>query len=159
MDMHALNMWRQAGVLYLWRYTENVRNYPGWHLAADQLGHASLLALLNRLLTANGTGVWRTLESAAPSAGVLAIANNRRSPVVSPSRIRVAASVTADEWTIAEAESDAVMTLGAHHLEGIIRRRSDADAAFDLNYGSSPHLWFGGIVDATSAHRGIDRTR
>ncbi len=27
--------WRQAGAIFLWRYEENVRNDPGWHLTAD----------------------------------------------------------------------------------------------------------------------------
>ena len=38
--------WKQRGIISLWRYTENSRNYSGWHLTADAAGCASLLELL-----------------------------------------------------------------------------------------------------------------
>jgi len=148
MRMLELNSWRQTGVLHLWRYTENVRNYPGWHLATDLAGHASFLDLLTLLKSAAESRASRTVKPTIPSAEVLATANNRRSPVVSPTRVRIAASGVADHWTIAEVNADVTIELGVQHLDGIIRWLSDPAAAFDTTYGSAPPLWFWGLVGA-----------
>lgn len=51
MSAGTLSEWKQAGSpLHFWRCTENVRNYPGWHLAADEIWFAALTDLLERLL-------------------------------------------------------------------------------------------------------------
>jgi hypothetical protein len=34
----------------MWRYTHNLRNYPGWHLHADSTGCNSISNLLDRML-------------------------------------------------------------------------------------------------------------
>ena len=38
--------WRQKGEVFLWRYRDKPRNFPGWHLTASAEGAASLLELL-----------------------------------------------------------------------------------------------------------------
>ena len=45
--------WEQAGNLWLWRYRQNTRNYPGWNLAANQLGWESLFDLLGRMVSSS----------------------------------------------------------------------------------------------------------
>jgi len=139
-----LNSWRQTGLIHLWRFTENVKNYPGWHLATDPTGHASFLDLLTRLRVTSEPGASRTVHATSPSAKVLAIVNNRLSPVVSPSRVRVARNGIADQWTITEGEADVTVTMGSEHLDGIIRWLGDPAAAFDTTYGKDPPLWFWG---------------
>ena len=144
MSTVELKFWRQTGVLHLWRFTENVRNYPGWHLATDPTGLASLLDLLTRLRSTSESGASRTVHLTGPSAEVLATVNNRRSPVVSPARVRVATIDVPDGWAITEQDADMTMTMGVEHLDGIIRWLGDPTTAFDTTYGKAPSLWFWG---------------
>src|SRR5438093_904259 len=103
MKVGAVNEWKQAGATFFWRYTRNLRNYPGWHLATDAAGHRSMLDLLRRV---SATGiephVSRTLRLTAPSPEVLAIPNNRRSPVVAPARLRLLLADDPEQWTVEE---------------------------------------------------------
>jgi hypothetical protein len=41
--MQTAHLWKQAGRISVWRYTENAGNYPGWHLTADPAGFSRLL--------------------------------------------------------------------------------------------------------------------
>jgi hypothetical protein len=144
MSTLELNSWRQTGVLHLWRFTENVRNYPGWHLATDPTGLVSLLDLLTRLRGTSESSASRTVHPTGPSAEVLETVNNRRSPVVSPARVRVARSDAPDGWTITEQDADVTVTMGVEQLDGVIRWLGDPTAAFDTMFGKDPPLWFWG---------------
>ena len=97
-----------------------------------------------RLRGATESGASRAVHPTCPSAEVLATVNNRRSPVVSPTRVRVIRNDVADQWTIAEREADVTVTIGVEHLDGIIRWLGDPVAAFDTTYGKDPPLWFWG---------------
>src|SRR3712207_2285031 len=74
-DEHV-NRWRQEGRLYFWRYTENTRNYPGWHLTADDLCCRSLADLIERMLSARGRPR-KPLAVTPPTREVLRVPNNR----------------------------------------------------------------------------------
>jgi hypothetical protein len=67
--------WKQAGDLSLWRYGQNTKNYPGWNLAADQLGWESLLDLLGRMV-ASPWACRREVAVIRPTARILAVPNN-----------------------------------------------------------------------------------
>ena len=145
--MQDLNSWKQAGLLHIWRFTENVKNYPGWHLATDGAGHASFVDLLTRLRSTTESGASRTVHSTSPSSEVLARVNNRRSPVVSPTRVRVVSSDVADHWTITEGDADVTVRMGVNHLDGIVLWLVASAAAFDTTYGKDPPVWFWGHRD------------
>jgi hypothetical protein len=142
-----LNSWRQTGLFHFWRFTENVKNYPGWHLATDPAGHASFLDLLRRLRNATDSHASRTVHSTSPSSEVLATVNNRRSPVVSPTRVQVVRSDVSDRWTIT-ADADVTVEIGVDHLDGIVRWLAAPAEAFDTTYGKDPSVWFWGRGDA-----------
>jgi hypothetical protein len=144
-----VNSWRQTGIFHFWRFTENVKNFPGWHLAFDPSGHASFLDLLTRLRGATESNPSRTVQLRPPSAEVLSTVNNRRSPVVSPTRVRVSRSDVANQWTIAEREADVSVAIGVKNLDGIIRWLGEPAAAFDTTYGEDPPLWFWGRAGTT----------
>jgi hypothetical protein len=144
MRMQDLNSWRQAGLLHLWRFTENVKDYPGWHLATDPTGHASFLDLLRRLRRTSEFSASRTVHPTPPSAELLAAVNNRRSSVVSPARVRVTRSDVADQWVLAERGAEVTVTIGVAQLGGTIQWLADPAAAFDTSYGKDPPLWFWG---------------
>ena len=73
--MQRANAWKQSGRISLWRYTENQRNFPGWHLNGDADGCQSLLALLDAL-AADGEGS-RTVAIIAPTKTQLSVPNNK----------------------------------------------------------------------------------
>jgi hypothetical protein len=59
----------------LWRYRDNRRNYPGYHLSADREGCVRLVAVLSVLQSAK-RGLAMTVPLAAPTAKVLSVPNN-----------------------------------------------------------------------------------
>jgi hypothetical protein len=140
------NAWKQAGTIGLWRYRQNVHNYPGWHLATDQPGLASLLDLLARLRACQDVDVYRTIQLTAPSTTVLAVPNNRRSPAIAPKRARLTRNEVNSEWRFEEDGEVLAIDLGVEHLEGLTRWLSRPDTAFDTMYGHSPPLWFWGVI-------------
>lgn len=73
----GVTKWKQQGVICLWRYQDNTKNYPGWHCTADRLGCNSILELLRLMKTAE-CPVRRTVRVSPPSADVLGVPNNRR---------------------------------------------------------------------------------
>lgn len=96
--MNRAYAWKQNGHISLWRYTQNERNYPGWHLAADDKGYRSLFELLEALASdAKGT---RTIHLVTPSQSQLLIPNNQGGLAtwVSPTRLRVAHSDSPTDW-------------------------------------------------------------
>src|SRR5690606_19210464 len=101
----------------LWYYTENERNYPGWHLAADAAGCASLIALLDAL-AADGTPASRAVEITPPSKAQLAVPNNKSGSAAwrAPSKLRVALSSNPSEWSFPPALDPAVLTVGSEWL-------------------------------------------
>jgi hypothetical protein len=151
MSAGTFNQWKQSGLLYFWRYTENVRNYPGWHLAADEAGLAALTDLLRRLLGADDSAT-RTTRISPPSPVVLATANNRRSPVVSPERVSWTVSATDDDWHFDERAAVLALRLGRHKVARMLQWLSNPHRAFDTTYGTSPPIWFWGTIVAAQ-HR------
>jgi hypothetical protein len=67
--------WKQVGDLWLWRYLQNTRNYPGWNLAANQLGWESLFELLGRMVS-SPWACRREISASRPAARILAVPNN-----------------------------------------------------------------------------------
>lgn len=64
--MKRSHAWHHHGTVSLWRYLDNLRNYPGWHIGADAAGCASMLALLDALAL-DGPAATRTLQLSSPS--------------------------------------------------------------------------------------------
>jgi hypothetical protein len=68
--------WKQSGRLYLWRYGQNTKNYPGWNLASDETGWQSISDLLERMAESTRDSR-REISVAAPTALTLSVPNNR----------------------------------------------------------------------------------
>lgn len=74
----TVEKWKQMGNLYLWRYTENARNYPGWHLTADNQCCETLADLFDKMVSARWNSQ-KSLVITPPSEKVLKVPNNRGS--------------------------------------------------------------------------------
>ena len=84
----VVDSWKQAGRLFFWRFTENTRNFPGWHFMVDR-GASTSIATLLRSMAQSASICSRTIVVSLPTAEVLSIPNNRNSQCVAPERLRV----------------------------------------------------------------------
>lgn len=146
--MHRSHSWKQSGNASLWYYTENERNYPGWHLTADAAGCDSLVALLD-VLAADGNGAFRIVEIRPPSNAQLKVPNNKSGLAAwqAPSKLRIAFSDDPAEWSFPLGLEPASLTLGSDWLtplrdgiSGIPRGRGDYSIG-RIGKGSAK-LWF-----------------
>ena len=137
--------WQQCGRISLWRYTENERNFSGWHLNADAEGCASLLSLLDAL--ESSPGEYRTVRITAPTAAVLRVPNNRggRAAWLAPAKLRLCCSPVQACWVFPLDLDPASLTVGADWLPrlregigGIPEGRGD----YSIGSDAEPSLWF-----------------
>lgn len=68
-------MLKQSGQIFLWRYKDNVRNYPGWHLCADSQGCEFLLEVLNAFNKSQEKSFLVAISN--PPSKVLSVPNNQ----------------------------------------------------------------------------------
>jgi hypothetical protein len=140
--------WKQDGAISLWRYTENERNYPGWHMSADARGCASLSTLFQSL-AADGDLAARTVVLQPPPKTVLAVPNNRggRARHKAPAKLCISFSKDNEQWSFPPTLEPAGLIFGYDWLAPL---RDGLDAAaggqgdYSIGhdrYGSLP-LWF-----------------
>lgn len=67
-----IDRWKQEWSLFVWRFREHTRNYPGWHLSADDDGVNSMIDLLDKMLTAQW-GSEKLLKMMPPPLEVLRV--------------------------------------------------------------------------------------
>ena len=146
--MHRTHSWKQSGNVSLWYYTENERNFPGWHLTADPAGCESLIVLLDAFAT-DGIPASRAVEIEPPSKAQLGVPNNKSGLAAwrAPSKLRVAFSSNPAEWSFPPDLDPAVLTIGSNWLvplregiSGIPHGRGDYSIG-PSSKGSS-RLWF-----------------
>lgn len=75
MSDEIVKHWKQNGSLYLWRYLENTRNYPGWHLSANNLFCESFTDLFKKMLSAKWSSQ-KLLLITPPNEKILRVPNN-----------------------------------------------------------------------------------
>jgi hypothetical protein len=144
--MLQAHTWQQIGTVSLWRYTENDRNFPGWHLSANAEGVAAILALLSAF-EADGVAGSRTLTVAAPTASLLAVPNNRTSKWVAPSKFRLSFSAEPSQWDFPESLNPAELTFGAQWLPTLRQgvsgvSRGHGDYSVGCHGRNNFPLWF-----------------
>ena len=127
----------------LWRYSDNQRNFPGWHLTANADGCASLIALLDAF-AADGAPSSRTLTITAPTQAALAVPNNRSAASVAPAKLRITFSSAPSQWSFPESTDPAELSIGAEWLPilkqgiaGILLGKGD----YSIGPGGSGSLW------------------
>lgn len=142
--MQSANCWKQTGRISIWRYTENERNYPGWHLNADRAGCQSLLSLLDAL-AADGAGS-RSVAITAPTKAQLVVPNNMRGRAawVAPEKLRLTISPVEDRWSFPPDLDPAAIEVGSawlRALRGGIAGIPEGCADYAIGKGSLS-LWF-----------------
>lgn len=128
--------------VYLWRYLENVQNYPGWNVAADRAGTEALREALARL--ADGFVPAHALLCAQPDEAVLSVPNNGDSPLVAARVLRLEAS--SDAPTIREGEGVATVSMSPAVAKRLASSLEDPLSIFDTALLDEPVLWYWGVV-------------
>jgi hypothetical protein len=153
--MKNIEAWTQDGKIFLWRYLENTKNYPGWHLAFDIHGGTSLLQLLSIMKTTNDNCM-RTITLSHPSAEVLRIPNNRHARVQSKPKLRLRWQPhDGNVWAIEESDTEISMVLGTRVSENVIHAIENPGKAFDETIAVDPLLWFWGSVEKRAANQAL----
>ena len=137
--------WSQSGRVSLWRYTENTKNYGGWHLNADAAGCRSLAALLREL--ASGGSPTRSVRLTSPTVAELAVPNNRDADWLAPNKLRVGWSATPSDWCLPPSLDPAELTFGSDWLEPLLTgvagiAQGKGDYSIGSRGGGSLPLWF-----------------
>ena len=151
MGNSTVNNWSQSGKLYIWRYTEKTKNYPGWHLTLDNSGADSLLNLLS-LFDELGNDALRTLTVSSPTQEILRVPNNSagwRAPEKLKISFKHSESLT-KHWCIQTVDKRLQLELGRDKLRELLKGVTDIQALRgDYSIGGSGSsnynddcLWF-----------------
>ena len=155
----VVDSWKQAGRFFLWRFTENTRNFPGWHFMVDSAASASIAALL-RSIAQRETVCSRTIVVSLPTAEVLRIPNNRNSQCVAPERVRLESDLLdGNAWALVEDGAVVHWRLGTQNLRDVADVFADPDKYFDSNVGQEPPLWSWGVLAQSPPNKSLGRKR
>jgi hypothetical protein len=136
-NMSDLNVdkWKQVGHLYLWRYKEGLRNYPGWNVTADSLGSDSLIDLLDRMIDAQFSSQ-QMVHLSKPTDAHLVIPNNGAASWKHASKLIISfpkERVSLDHWHLSIDGDKVILTLGLSNM------REFRDAILDLKQGGGDY--------------------
>jgi len=132
--------------VYLWRYLENVQNYPGWNIAADRAGTDALHEALTQL--ADGFVPTNELSCLQPGEIVLSVPNNGESPIVAAQVLRLEASSDSSMPTIRELEDVATFSMSRAVANRLASSLNDPPSIFDTALLDDPVVWYWGVVPA-----------
>ncbi len=140
--------WQQRGKIYLWQYTENTRNFPGWHLVVDSTASDSLAALVASLSEAQEP-IHRTLQISRPTQNVLRIPNNKDglARFSAPEKLVIYFDPTSEGlWAFEWVDDVAEWRLGANSITELGSALANPNEFFDRMFGKDKPLWFWGLA-------------
>ena len=130
--------------VYLWRYLENVQNYPGWNVAADRAGTESLREALGQL--AVGLVPTNEISCVAPSQIVLSVPNNGESPVHAARKLSLEACPVYSTPTMRELDGIATLSVSPALAKDLALSLGDPSSIFDTALLDDPVVWYWGVV-------------
>lgn len=127
----------------LWRYKENARNYPGYHLSADTEGCRRLRALLRSIRNTE------VIELIPPDQDVLSVPNNRGGQAkyfaATNWRVETKSSLPAKHFVFSERGTELTLECSRDQIECILagiddieRRKGD----YCIGGDDDDVLWF-----------------
>jgi hypothetical protein len=72
-----IQKFKVSGKVFLWKYKDNQRNYPGWNLTVDKVASPNLVDLLD-LMDSCEWSTKKTLTTEEPTQAQLNVPNNQR---------------------------------------------------------------------------------
>jgi hypothetical protein len=148
MPDEKVDKWKQEGRVYLWRYLQNTRNYPGWHLSADQAFGRRFGDLIQIMLNSPYNSQ-KALTITAPTKEILSVPNNQggRSAWESPKSFVIKhqkAENFNDLANLEESSETVVLTAGRQQLGllgNCVSKILEGDNDYAIEIGDT-QLWF-----------------
>ncbi len=140
--------WKQKGNVYLWRYIEGVKNYPGWNFAVDEDARLSLTNLLLAFVK-DDVASHRAVALTKPTDTVLIVPNNRGgiAKFKSPAKARVLYQPgVSDAGYLTESNGSVEWEIGRDSATSILSVLGEPDRYFDQRIINDPAVWWWGIV-------------
>jgi hypothetical protein len=143
-----VNKWTQQGHIYLWQYVENTRNYPGWHLTADEIFCNSFADLIERMVTAKYS-CQKSLNVTSPTREILNVPNNKggQAKWKSPKLLILKHqknNIPDDYFSLEESEGMVIISAGRQKLESLkecVLKIIPRDNDYSVEIGNT-QLWF-----------------
>jgi hypothetical protein len=130
--------------VYLWRYLENVQNYPGWNVAADRAGTETLREVL--ALVADGVVPTNEISCTQPSQIVLSVPNNGESPVLAARVLRLEGCSDSSMPAMREIDGIATFSMSPAIAKRLALSLDDPPSIFDTALLDDPVVWYWGVV-------------
>ena len=135
--------WKQKGNLYLWRYENNPKNYPGWHLTGDMEGISSLCTLLT-IMQNEGRNVKRTVQLSLPTSKELSILGCS-SKAIPEKKVVIHLEIDEPiEWCIKPYGDSMDIIANPYSIKGFVKslnERLQGENDFSFSHGEN-QIWF-----------------
>lgn len=119
MTKEEINKFKISGQIYLWKFLENQRNYPGWNLTADKTGCESSLQLLEMMKQTEWSSK-KEIQTAVPTELQIRVPNNRNGDAkwkyAKTLILNYKKKSASDEWMIAENSDTVEIRFGTDKL-------------------------------------------
>ncbi len=139
-DYMNINTWTLKGSISIWRYEPINKNFPGWHMTADDDGYGSLLELIE-LLEKSDIGSKRTVTLSKPEPG-LACADLKETP---EKKVVISLGEPEAQWSLENGDDNLFFKLGLQSLarlrSGIVSAKN-GDYDFSVSAPGGQNLWF-----------------
>lgn len=142
MGCQALTFERNMKIC-IWRYLDNTRNYPGYHLSADAAGCREIRQRLSRI---RGSAV---LSLTAPDAGVLSVPNNQggcaRYLAGRMLQVQTSISLSPDTFRWEEQDTKFFLTCSREKIAQLLAGVADIEKGagdYSIRGESGQALWF-----------------
>ena len=119
----SIKKWKQSGNVYIWRYQDNPKNYPGWHLSANNAGCMSISELLRAFID-SPPETNRTVQLSVPTEKQFCVPNCNRRPIPE-TKLRITKSGIPDEWALKNIEDKLQLDIGTVYLQKLISGIAD----------------------------------
>jgi len=121
-----------SGKIFIWRYTDNDRNYPGWNLTVDKMASQDLSQLF-RLMEQCDWSTKKSVSTSQPTDKELSVPNNRQGTAKWMSKPAITFIVRkdggADVWAVHEKKNEIEIALSKNRLQQL------RDAILDVPNG------------------------
>lgn len=108
-----------SGKVYIWKYSDNGRNYPGWNLTMDNLASQEISKLLDLMSNCEWT-TSKKLLTQRPTGNEVFTPNNRRGHANWTTKEKMAITHKANEspdfWAVIDKEAELEIRFGKQKL-------------------------------------------
>lgn len=142
------------GKVYIWMYTDNQKNYPGWNLTVDLQAGISLIELLD-LMTASEWSSKKTISTELPTKFQLKVPNNELGLAKWRTKPKLTLNYRKEEskdfWLITETDNGIEIQFGKTKLTDLknaINRvpKGDGDYAIsDMDDKNILYIWWNSV--------------